>query len=190
MNSPKDKLSKLRKEKSISREEFSSLAREIVEFYYNEGNQQINLINSLIYAAHETHGINTQKLIAWLEPLIPHELIDNTTPKKFGKKNRKKQKTSYEEQLKKFPRYYSIKLSPKQSSDTILIKKVIAITQDIDFKKIRLSKTEILALEKLSHDINLAVVINKSRGNLTHISDAPNATFVAGGLPSLGKKKK
>ena len=62
-----------------------------IEFYYQAGNKQINIINDLFVIANHTKGMNASRLAAYLKSVVPHELAEGDNkkgiaPKFFGPK--------------------------------------------------------------------------------------------------------
>lgn len=71
-----------------------------IDFFYRDGNKQINIVNDLLKIAHQSKGMNSQRLGAYLKQVVPHEMIESVShksPPVFGKRLKGKDYLSLED---------------------------------------------------------------------------------------------
>jgi len=171
----------------LSKKEFSNLARAVVRYFYGDGQKQIQIINRLIELSASHKGINTAKLVLWLQNVIPHEVVGNSSQLRFGKRIKKSEYARYEEYLLEAPHYFDCGENTKKVIDKKLsLDKLLKSSVDIDTNCILSSETQLRKIRKLIHDLELIVAKSKAAGSVSG-QDVPDASFVSGGLPSLGK---
>lgn len=68
---------------------FNQFVRNSIRFFYENGNHNVVIVNGLLLIAHQSTMMNKQRLAAYLQACIPHELKDagsKTKVPSFGKK--------------------------------------------------------------------------------------------------------
>ena len=82
----KAKRIELNKLMGTSSKAFNLFVLASIDFFYHDGNRQINIINDLLRMALQCRGMNDGRLAGYLKNVIPHEIHEKRTmSKKLGK---------------------------------------------------------------------------------------------------------
>ncbi len=78
-NDRRHKRNQLNKVMGQSSKAFNLFVLASVDFFYHDGNRQINIINDLLKMAQQCRGMNAGRLAGYLKKVVPHNLKEATS---------------------------------------------------------------------------------------------------------------